>query len=233
MHASIHDYDLKDYEKALAEAEQAYRLYPLAQILFNIAQCHKALKHWERAAFFYQRYLSRLPAAPNRVRVEAFLAEVEYRLKLEQSQAPAPAPPAVVAPEPATPEAAPPAEAPAVPTPAPSVEAKPVESVPPAAVEPSVAKTVKPRHSHTASYALGAVAVASLVVMVIGIVQVENYESSAGKLGNTATYPSYPAWQSADNALAGQLSVDQAWEAIAFATGAVALGTGTGAVLTW
>src|SRR5208282_1727037 len=49
VHASMRDYDLGYFEQALREAEQAYRLYPLPQILFNIGQCHRALEHWERA----------------------------------------------------------------------------------------------------------------------------------------------------------------------------------------
>jgi tetratricopeptide (TPR) repeat protein len=88
VHASIQDYDLGSFDKALDEAEQAYRLDPLPQILFNIAQCHRALKHWEQAAFFYRRYLLKLPAAPNRRTVDDLLTEATYRAKAAQLPAP-------------------------------------------------------------------------------------------------------------------------------------------------
>jgi tetratricopeptide (TPR) repeat protein len=220
VRASIRDYDLGHFDEALKEAEAAYRLDSLPQILFNIGQCEKALKHWEKAAFFYERYLSKLPQAPNRKRVEELLAEAQIRLK-EAQQAAAPdssvvavsplPPPALV--EPALPPAA------ALP-----------ESVPPAAVEPFAEKAVEAPHSHTAAYVLGSVAVVSLVFMVVGIVQVENFESVVGRVNNPV---SYTAWKADEATAASQLSGAQAWEAVAFAAGAIAFGTGTAAALTW
>jgi tetratricopeptide (TPR) repeat protein len=121
VHASIRDFDLGDYPRALEEAEQAYRLDPLPQILFNIGQCHRALKHWERASYFYRRYLAKVPDAPNRRAVEDRLVEVEYRLKTEQLPAPpqpAPQPPPKAAPTLDAPPAAPQPTLPAAPPPA-------------------------------------------------------------------------------------------------------------------
>jgi tetratricopeptide (TPR) repeat protein len=227
VHASILDFDLGNFEKALTEAEQAYRLYPLAQILFNIGQCHRALKHWERAAFFYERYLSRLPAAPNRSKVEALLAEVQYRLKVEQLQAP-PAEPAVP-PAKVEPKPEEPAE-PAHPI-LPSTEAAPAESVPAAALEPETKKVAaKPSHSHKVSYVLGAVAVASLAVVVIGVVEVEDFQSLIGRVNHPV---SYSAWVPDQQSALNEAPSIPVWEWVAGATGAVALGTGTAAVLTW
>jgi tetratricopeptide (TPR) repeat protein len=224
VHASMSDYDLGYFEQALREAEQAYRLYPLAQILFNIGQCHRALKHWDKAAFFYERYLQKLPDAPNRERVEQLLAETQYRAKAEALQPhPEPAPQGVVVVSPLPP---PPQAAPAPPP----VVAKTEASVPPAAVEPWAEKTAEAPHSRTAAYVLGSVALASLVVMVIGIVEVESFESVVGRLNNPV---SYTAWEADEATANSQVSQAQVWEVVAFTTGAMALGTGTAAVLTW
>jgi tetratricopeptide (TPR) repeat protein len=210
VHASIRDYDQGRFEQALQEAEEAYRLYPLAQILFNIGQCQRALEHWDKAAYFYERYLQKLPGAPNRRNVEELEAEVEYRAKLEALRV-APAAP-VLRPVPA----ASPSEA----------------SVPPAAVEPWAAAPAAPARSHAASVVLGSVAVASLVVSVIGIAYVESFESLLGQVGSSNP-PSYAIWSAEQRQASNEQPHAQAWQWVAGAAGAVALGTATAAVLTW
>lgn len=50
-------YTLGRFSEALAAYSKAYELKPLAPFLFNIAQCHRQLGDFERAAFFYRRYL--------------------------------------------------------------------------------------------------------------------------------------------------------------------------------
>lgn len=215
VHASIRDYDLGAFDQALGEAEQAYRLDPLPQILFNIAQCHRALEHWEKAAFFYERYLERLPEAPNRKHVEDLLTEATYRAKAEKL------PPVPVRPRPPAPLQAAPAPTPAT-----------AQAAPSAAVTPSTEKAAEPAHPHTAAYVLGSVAVASLVVAVLGIVYVESFEAVLGRLNGTPV-EKYGAWQ-ADHATAtSEKPAAQNWMWVAGATGAVALGTGTAAVWTW
>src|SRR5262245_45682748 len=44
-------YKLGRFEVALAGFEKAYEIFPAPGLLFNIAQCHRALRHWERALF--------------------------------------------------------------------------------------------------------------------------------------------------------------------------------------
>ncbi len=206
----MRDYDLAHFAEALAEAEQAYRIDPLPQILFNIGQCHLGLKHWDQAAFFYERYLAKLPDAPNRRRVEELLFEAKSsgaaarQLAVEQA-------------------------APTVPALLPS----PAAEVPPEALSPFAEKAVEPRHSRAAAYALGAVAVASLVVMVIGIVEVESYQSLVGTLDSPSSSIGYPAWRVQQQQAASEYSQAQVWQWVAGAAGVVAAGTGTGAVLTW
>ncbi|MBK8479644.1 MAG: hypothetical protein IPL40_00470 [Proteobacteria bacterium] len=66
-----------DFRAALADYDRAFRLAPLAGLLFNIAQCHRNLGAHERAIYTYKLYLARLPEAPNREAVLALIAELQ------------------------------------------------------------------------------------------------------------------------------------------------------------
>ncbi len=68
-------YKLGRFDEALAEYSAAYELFPAPPLLFNLAQCHRNLKHWERAVFFFEGYLRARPDAKNRALVEELLAE--------------------------------------------------------------------------------------------------------------------------------------------------------------
>jgi tetratricopeptide (TPR) repeat protein len=73
-------YTLGDFQEALRLFSEAYDLQPLPGILFNIAQCQRQLGNWERAGFFYRRYLSLSPARPkNAAEAETLLHEVEAK----------------------------------------------------------------------------------------------------------------------------------------------------------
>jgi tetratricopeptide (TPR) repeat protein len=209
IHASIHDFEAGAFEKALQEAEDAYRLDPLPQILFNIGQCQRALKHWKEAVFFYGSYLTKVPEAPNRSQVEDLVTEAEYRLEHPEV---APAKPLGLIPS--TPATAEPVQ--------PNATAR----VPPEALE----RPAQPPRSHAAAYTLGAVAAVGLAVMVVGIVEVESFESLVGSLQKPT---GYAAWQVQQTNAVAQLPQAQAWQWAAWVSGAVAVGTGTAAVFTW
>lgn len=212
VHASMHDYDLKNFEKALREAEQAYRLFPLAEILYNIGQCHKALGHWERAAFFYQRYLTKFPDAPNRSHVEELLAEVEYRLKVEQLSAP-PAPKPITTPVAVTP---PPPVAATPPPPQP---------VPPEAVATVSKETGPAPHSHLLGIGLVVGGVVAAGVAAVGWYEVQAYLADRGvaRGPSTGTYTYlFGEQQTANNWL---------WPAIVL--GALGAGGITAGAITW
>jgi tetratricopeptide (TPR) repeat protein len=68
-------FNLGKFDEALTAYETAYEQLPLPAFLFNIAQCYRNLGNHERAAFFYQRYLSLDPDAPNRAVVEELVEE--------------------------------------------------------------------------------------------------------------------------------------------------------------
>ena len=78
-------YKLGRFEQALASYSAAYELYPVPPLLFNLAQCHRNLKNWERAVFFFEGYLRARPNASNRTLVEDLLAESRRELEAQQA----------------------------------------------------------------------------------------------------------------------------------------------------
>jgi tetratricopeptide (TPR) repeat protein len=110
FHQSATEYELGNFDAALDDIAKAYRLEPRPALLFNLGQCHRALHHWERAAFFYSEYLHKNPAAPNRASVEKLIAEMNAKLEAEVNAAKR-----VEAAQPIVVEAPPPAPAPEAP----------------------------------------------------------------------------------------------------------------------
>ena len=70
-------YNLGQFEDAIAEYRKGYEQKPDPIFLFNIAQTYRQLGAHEKALFFYQRYFSSAPDAPNRAEVQARIAELE------------------------------------------------------------------------------------------------------------------------------------------------------------
>jgi tetratricopeptide (TPR) repeat protein len=69
-------YDLRRYDPAIREFEQAYQLDNDPAHLYNIAQSHRLANHVPDAIAAYRAYLDRLPDAPNRPDVERRIAEL-------------------------------------------------------------------------------------------------------------------------------------------------------------
>ena len=81
-------YKLGQFDKALAEYSAAYELYAVPALLFNIGQCHKNLKNYEQALFFYRGFLRDSPAdAPNRNVVEDLIRETQADLDRQRAEA--------------------------------------------------------------------------------------------------------------------------------------------------
>ena len=70
-------YNLGKFEEALGQYEKAYDEVELPELLFNIAQCHRNLDHFELAIFSFKKYLREKPAADNRAAVEKVIEELE------------------------------------------------------------------------------------------------------------------------------------------------------------
>ena len=73
-------YDISQYAKALVEFNEAYRLYPLPDMLFNIARCHEVLGDLEQAIRAYKLFLEKKPDSPHASRVKARLRSLRERL---------------------------------------------------------------------------------------------------------------------------------------------------------
>jgi hypothetical protein len=54
-------YDRGDYESAIAEFEEAYRLKPHHNVLYNIAQAHERLLEYSESVLWFERYLREAP----------------------------------------------------------------------------------------------------------------------------------------------------------------------------
>jgi tetratricopeptide (TPR) repeat protein len=118
-------FDLGEYEQALADFKEAYRIKDDPVLLYNIAQCHRLLKHNEEALRAYKSFLHRAPDSPVRPEVEQRIAALEQAIEaekkastmppdrvLEKPPAPEPTPPPVVATTPAVTASAPPPKEP-------------------------------------------------------------------------------------------------------------------------
>jgi tetratricopeptide (TPR) repeat protein len=119
-------FNLEEWDQAIAEWEAGYRIKPVPEFLFNIAQAYRKSARHERALTFYQRYLRLAPKAENRDEVEKQIALLQKIVEDEKrnpphDNKPKPSPPPlVVEPTPPAPVVAPPVAATA-----PSTEVRP------------------------------------------------------------------------------------------------------------
>jgi tetratricopeptide (TPR) repeat protein len=131
-------YDLRRYEAAIKEFEQAYQSDNDPAHLYNIAQAHRLANHVPEAIAAYRAYLDRMPEAPNRPDVERRIAELSAAQRPPNGLDPQPAapPPPAPAPPAATPA---PAPAPGGPPGAPAVAPTPLLGDPASAPAPQPA----------------------------------------------------------------------------------------------
>lgn len=80
-------FNLGRFPDALADYQAAYEAKPLPGFLFNIAQCYRNMQSYDRARFFYRRYLALDPKTPNRRLVEDLIAEMTRELNKAESAA--------------------------------------------------------------------------------------------------------------------------------------------------
>jgi ElaB/YqjD/DUF883 family membrane-anchored ribosome-binding protein len=73
-------YQLAEFAPALEMYKRAYQVKPLADFLFNIAQCHRKLAQHKDAIAMYQSYLVGVPSAENKPLVDELIAESKAAL---------------------------------------------------------------------------------------------------------------------------------------------------------
>jgi tetratricopeptide (TPR) repeat protein len=79
-------FNLNELEQALELYKRAYRIKPLPAFLFNIAQCHRKLGHYQEAINMYQSYLVGVPNASNKDMVESLINESKQGLDAEHQR---------------------------------------------------------------------------------------------------------------------------------------------------
>ncbi len=75
-HQAQQVYDRGEFANALELFVQAYEAKALPGFLFNIAQCHRQLRNYERSGFYFKRYLEVSPHTPNARVVRELILEV-------------------------------------------------------------------------------------------------------------------------------------------------------------
>lgn len=85
-------FNLGRFEEAAVDYQAAYEAEPLPAFLFNIGQCQRNLGNYERAQFYFRRYLELDPRSPNRADAERLIVEMD---RLADGRGPA-APPSAL-----------------------------------------------------------------------------------------------------------------------------------------
>src|SRR5262245_50367416 len=84
-------FQLEEYDAAIEKWEAGFRIRPVPEFLYNIAQAYRLSHRPEKALNFYQKYLRMAPKAPNRADVEKHIAALQTLV--DQSQRAASLPP--------------------------------------------------------------------------------------------------------------------------------------------
>jgi hypothetical protein len=96
-------FDLGQFEDAVHEYTEAYRLRDDPALLYNIAQSNRLAGHKAEALHFYRIYLTKVPHAPNREQVVAKVAELQKAIEQEKKAQTMP-PNEAIEPKPAAPD---------------------------------------------------------------------------------------------------------------------------------
>lgn len=79
-------YNLGKFQEALVEFEKAYDLYRAPEFLFNIGQCYRNLKNYEKSIFIFESYLREKPNTDKRALIEEFIAEMKIEVAKQDEQ---------------------------------------------------------------------------------------------------------------------------------------------------
>lgn len=79
-------FKLGKFAEALVDYEAAYKIYPAPAILFNIGQCQRNLKDFDKAIFSYESYLRASPRAKNAAIVEDLIRESKALLEKQKAE---------------------------------------------------------------------------------------------------------------------------------------------------
>ncbi|MGM0596913.1 MAG: PEGA domain-containing protein [Myxococcota bacterium] len=74
------------FAQALSKYMKAHELSNKPGLLFNIAQCHRNLKKYEKARFFYKLFLDKLPNNPYKSEVEKHIVELGKKISEKKNK---------------------------------------------------------------------------------------------------------------------------------------------------
>ncbi|NVB78668.1 MAG: hypothetical protein HOV81_09765 [Kofleriaceae bacterium] len=106
-------FELAEYDAAIADFKEAFRISDEPGYLYNIAQAYRLKKDCREAATFYKTYLRRVPAAPNAAKIRQRISEMEKCAETQPAApvvtapTPTPTPTTTIAPPPTTAQAEP------------------------------------------------------------------------------------------------------------------------------
>jgi tetratricopeptide (TPR) repeat protein len=84
-------YQSGDLEKAAKEFKESFQAYPKPETLYNLAQTHRLLKHYEEAVFFYKQFMATGQVRePTKSQIEKRVAELEEIIRQQRHAQTAP-----------------------------------------------------------------------------------------------------------------------------------------------
>ncbi len=91
-------YSLAEFDQAIVEYKEAYKLKPDPAFLFNIAQSYRLANDPKQAIYFYRSYLRNAEDGRNRAEVEEHIRKLEQEQADKERAAPPPVTPVVASP---------------------------------------------------------------------------------------------------------------------------------------
>jgi tetratricopeptide (TPR) repeat protein len=84
------EFNLGRFREAAALYQEAYSAKPVAEFLYNMAQCHKrlpALADHQRALFYLEGYLRSIEGRPRAAKVEQEITDLKAQIEKEKAEA--------------------------------------------------------------------------------------------------------------------------------------------------
>jgi hypothetical protein len=83
-------FHLEEYQQAIEKWEEGFRIKPVPEFLYNVAQAYRLSKQPDKALSFYRKYLRMKPDAPNRPEVDRHIRELSRIVNDQERAAQAP-----------------------------------------------------------------------------------------------------------------------------------------------
>src|SRR5689334_20736672 len=95
-------FELAEYDAAIADFKEAFRISDEPGYLYNIAQAYRLKNDCRESATFYKTYLRRVPNAPNAAKIRQRISEMEKCAETQPVATVVTQPTTITTPEPTT-----------------------------------------------------------------------------------------------------------------------------------